>query len=53
MEAPEVKNTEVGCHFLLHGILETQVLNLSLLHWQVDSLPLSLQETPEHLPDSP
>ena len=28
------KNTEVGCHFLLQGILPTQ----SLLHWQVDSL---------------
>ena len=33
----------VGCHFLLQGIFLTQGSNphlLSLLHWQVDSLPL-------------
>jgi len=33
----------VGCHFLFQGIFPTQGLNLrlpSLLHWQVDSLPL-------------
>ena len=35
--------TGVGCHFLLQGIFLTQGLNLCLLHWQVDSLPLSLQ----------
>ena len=35
------KNTGVGCHFLLQGILLTQGLNLHLLHWQVDSLPQS------------
>ena len=35
------KNTGVGCHFLLQGIFPTQGLNLCLLHWQVDSLPLS------------
>ena len=38
------KNTEVGCHFLLQGIFPTQGLNLhllNLLHWKVDSLPLS------------
>ena len=37
------KNTEVGYHFLLQGIIPTQGLNLyllCLLHWQVDSLPL-------------
>ena len=34
------KNTGVGCHFLLQGILLTQGLNLRLLHWQADSLPL-------------
>ena len=28
------------CHFLLQGIFPTQELNLCLLHWQVDSLPL-------------
>ena len=33
------KNTRVGCHFLLL----TQGLNPSLLHGQVDSLPLSHQ----------
>ena len=34
----------VGCHFPLQGIFLTQGLNpwlLHLLHWQVDSLPLS------------
>ena len=38
------KNNGGGCHFLLQGIFPTQELNLSflrLLHWQVDSLPLS------------
>ena len=38
------KNTGVGCHFLLQRIFPTQGLNphlLCLLHWQVDSLPLS------------
>ena len=34
------KNTGVGCHFLLQGIFLTQGLNLCLLCWQVDSLPL-------------
>ena len=43
------KNTGVGCHFLIQGIfmtpgVETQGSVLSLLHQQVDSLPLSLQE---------
>ena len=35
------KNTGVGCHFLLQGILPTQGLNPCLLHWQMDSLPLA------------
>ena len=38
------KNMGAGCHFLLQGIFPSQELNLSLLHllhWQVDSLPLS------------
>ena len=38
-----LKNTAVGCHFLLEGIFLTQGLNpclLRLLHWQVDSLLL-------------
>ena len=40
---PPGKNTGMGCHFLLQGIFPTQGLNpslLSLLHWQVVSLPL-------------
>ena len=43
------KNTEVGCHFLLQGIFPTQGLNPSLLHWQVNSLPLSHQGSPFQL----
>ena len=38
------KNTGMGCHFLLQEIFLTQGSNprlLHLLHWQVDSLPLS------------
>ena len=35
------KNTGVGCHLLLQGILPTQGSNPHFLHWQVDSLPLS------------
>ena len=42
------KNTGVGCHFLLQGLFLTQGSNLSLLHWQAGSLPLSLQEN--HMP---
>ena len=37
------KNTGVGYHFLLQRIFLTQGSNLSLLHWQVDSSPLSHQ----------
>ena len=40
------KNTGVGCNFLLQGIFLTQGSSLSLLHWQVDSLPLSHQGSP-------
>ena len=35
------KNTGVGCYFLLQEIFLPQELNLHLLHWQADSLPLS------------
>ena len=35
------ENTGVGCHALFQGIILTQGSNLSLLHWQVDSLPRS------------
>ena len=35
------KNTGVGCRFLLQDLFLTQELNLSLLHWQMESIPLS------------
>ena len=35
------KNTGMGSQSLLQGIFPTQGLNLSVLHWQADSLPLS------------
>ena len=41
------KNTGVGCHSLLQGIFPTQRWNSSLLCWQVDSLPLSHQGSPQ------
>ena len=34
-------NAGVGYHFLLPGLFPNQGSNLSLLHWQGDSLPLS------------
>ena len=43
------KNTGVGSHFLLQGILPTQRSNphlLHLQHWQADSLPLSHLKSP-------
>ena len=40
------KNIGVDCHFLFQGMFLTQGLNLQLLHWQVDSLPLSTREAP-------
>ena len=51
------KNTGVGCHFLLQGIFPTQRLNLSVLYWQTDYLPLIItahqiktQFSPEPVP---
>ena len=41
------KNTGVGCHFLLQGIFLTWALNPCLLHWQLNSLPLSHQRSPQ------
>ena len=35
------KNTGVSCYSLFQGIFPTQGLNLRLLHWQKDSLPLN------------
>ena len=40
------ENTRVLCHFLLQGIFPEAGLNLRLLHWQVDFLPLSHQGSP-------
>ena len=40
------KNTGVVCHFPLQGIFPIQGSNPCLLHWQVDSLPLSQQGSP-------
>ena len=43
------EDTGVGCHFLLQGIFPTQGLNvhlLSLLDWQLGSLPLVLPGKP-------
>ena len=40
------KNTRVSCHFFLQGNFPIQGSNLGLLHWQVDSLPLSHQGSP-------
>ena len=41
------KNTGVCCHFLFQGIFPTQESNPSLLHWQVDSLPLCHLGSPQ------
>ena len=40
------KNTGVGCHFLLQGIVSDQGSNPRLLHCQGDSLPVSQQGSP-------
>ena len=43
------KNSGVGCHFFLQGILPTQGVNLRFLHWQADSLLLSCRGRPSGL----
>ena len=46
------KNTGVGCHTLLQGIFPTlgsKLCLLSLLQWQVGSLPLAPPGKPSHL----
>ena len=48
----QVKSTGVGCHFLLQGIFPTQGSNPRLLHWQVNSWPLSHQCVCSVLSDS-
>ena len=42
-------NTKMDSHSLLQGIFPTQGLNLCLLHWQADSLPLSYLGCPTHI----
>ena len=44
------KNTGVDCHVLLQGIFPNQGSNPHLLHWQVDSLPLSHAMADRKLP---
>ena len=49
--ALEHKFSSCGTRALLHvacGIFPDQGSNLCLLHWQMDSLPLSYQGSPEH-----
>ena len=46
------KNTRVGCHFLIQGISLAQGLNPHLLHWQVETLPLSLLRRPKMFPST-
>ena len=46
------KNTGVGCHALFLGIFPAQWSNLSLLHWQADSLPLSHPGSPQKWADT-
>ena len=41
------KKTGMGFHFLLQGTFPTQRSDLHLLHWEVDSLPLRHQGSPD------
>ena len=43
------QNTGEGTHSLLQGIFPTQKLNQGFLHLQVDSSPLSYQESPSNI----
>ena len=42
----QAKNSGVDGHFFLQGIFPVQESNAHLLHWKVDSLPLSHQGSP-------
>ena len=53
MRFPRQENTIGGCHFLLQGIFLTRGWNPCLLHWQVDSLPLSHQGSPRNVKGRP
>ena len=50
-QAPD-KNIGVVCHVLLQRIFPIQGSNLCLLHWQMDSLPLSHQGSPPEIQHS-
>ena len=39
----------MGCHFLLQGTFPTQGSSPRVLHWQVDSSPLSPLGSPDHV----
>ena len=43
------KNTRVGGNALLQGMFPTQGLNLHLLHWQADFLPLCHLGSPDYI----
>ena len=43
---PDLQNIRAGSHYFLHGVFQTQRSNPHLLHWQVDSLPLSYLGSP-------
>ena len=45
----QTRITGVDCHLLLQRIFPTQELNLRILHWQADSLPLSHQGSPPNI----
>ena len=45
----QTRITGVDCHLLLQGIFPSQELNLHILHWQADSLPLSHQGSPTNI----
>ena len=45
-QARTLESPLASCHFLLQEIFLTQGSNPRLLHWQVDSLPLSHQGSP-------
>ena len=49
MGLPPENSTAVGCRFLLQGIFPTQGWNPCLLHWRVNSLPLSCLGGPTQL----
>lgn len=43
-----ISQARMGCYFLLLGTFPTQESNLSLLHRQMDTLPLCHQESPQY-----